>query len=333
MELLYFYHSDYLGSVEFVTDMRGEAYQLARTAKLGGFFLNTPWGDRPLRNKPGACFSAGARLPRWRGNFYYGARYVVYPERSLGDPKISVWLSVEPLAARDANLSPYHFVKNNPLILVDPNGMTWDPANDTEGLAKYLREDVNEKIEDKQATISKANEKIEKYKNKDNWSEEKRNEKIKKQEGKIASAQEDIKYLSTIITALDDMKNSNKVFSFQASSSIVNYISMDGDGKIIVPYNSMANLVHESIHGGQVANGLVTPLGGTQILFATEFTALDAEVQAYRAQLAYSYGSMPKSELGSLTGYSLITPESIKGIYYITLDRLTGNEIRNYPYQ
>ena len=54
------------------------------------------------------------------GNYYYGARYY--------DPKISVWLSVDPLSSRDPSLLPYHFVKNNPLMLVDPNGMTWDPA-------------------------------------------------------------------------------------------------------------------------------------------------------------------------------------------------------------
>ena len=36
LEIIYFYHPDYLGSTEFITDMRGEPYQ---------FFLNTPWGD------------------------------------------------------------------------------------------------------------------------------------------------------------------------------------------------------------------------------------------------------------------------------------------------
>lgn len=48
------------------------------------------------------------------GNYYYGARYY--------DPTISVWLSVDPLANQYPNLSPYVFVANNPLNLVDPDG-------------------------------------------------------------------------------------------------------------------------------------------------------------------------------------------------------------------
>jgi len=62
-----------------------------------------------------AYFSEGARLPRGRGNFYYGARYY--------DPQISVWLSVDPLAGEAPYLTPYRFSFNNPLNVIDPNGM------------------------------------------------------------------------------------------------------------------------------------------------------------------------------------------------------------------
>jgi RHS repeat-associated protein len=48
------------------------------------------------------------------GNYYYGARYY--------DPKISVWLSVDPLASEAAHLTPYHFVSNSPLNRIDPDG-------------------------------------------------------------------------------------------------------------------------------------------------------------------------------------------------------------------
>ncbi len=164
LEIIYFYHPDYLGSVEFLTDMRGEPYQPVRRSRGGGgFFLNTPWGDqvfrkspvgfysagaslprgqesqfaknhtsfssrfrfngkewegRALKNKPGAYFSEGASLPRGKGNYYYGARYY--------DPKISVWLSVDPLADEYPSLSPYNFVANNPIMLIDPTGLERD---------------------------------------------------------------------------------------------------------------------------------------------------------------------------------------------------------------
>lgn len=49
------------------------------------------------------------------GVYYYGARYY--------DPKVSVWLSVDPLAHEFSSWTPYHFVHNNPLNLIDPTGM------------------------------------------------------------------------------------------------------------------------------------------------------------------------------------------------------------------
>lgn len=131
VNVMYWYHPDYLGSVEAVTDADGEVYQ---------FFHNTIWGDRPSGNNPVDCFREGARLPRGRqqqkaflfnnftsryrfngkerdwetGNYYYGARYY--------DPEISVWLGVDPLASTSANLTPYHFVSGNPLNRIDPDG-------------------------------------------------------------------------------------------------------------------------------------------------------------------------------------------------------------------
>ncbi|MCR9155591.1 MAG: RHS repeat-associated core domain-containing protein, partial [Bacteroidetes bacterium] len=119
LELLYFYHSDYLGSVEFVTDMRGEAYQ---------FFLNTPWGEN-LENQFARNYTAfssrfrfnGKEWDEETGNFYYGARYY--------DPKVSIWLSADPLAGEAPHLTPYRFSFNNPLNVVDPDGLfedEWD---------------------------------------------------------------------------------------------------------------------------------------------------------------------------------------------------------------
>jgi len=53
-----------------------------------------------------------------RGLYYYGARYY--------HPKVSVWLSVDPKASKYPSLSPYVFVANNPVMLIDPNGMEID---------------------------------------------------------------------------------------------------------------------------------------------------------------------------------------------------------------
>jgi len=142
VKIIYFYHPDYLGSTEFITDMRGEPYQpVRRSLGEGGFFLNTPWGDQALRKSLVGFFSAGASLPRWQenqyaksytsfssrfrfngkewdeetGNYYYGARYY--------NPKVSVWLSVDPMSDQRPSLTPYNFMSNNPVMRIEPTGM------------------------------------------------------------------------------------------------------------------------------------------------------------------------------------------------------------------
>ena len=57
----------------------------------------------------------GKELDPETGNYYYGARYY--------DPKISVWLSVDPLSHLSPNQTPYHFMSNNPIMRIDPDGL------------------------------------------------------------------------------------------------------------------------------------------------------------------------------------------------------------------
>ena len=58
-------------------------------------------------------FSAKERDPE-TGYSYFGSRYY--------SSDLSVWLSVDPMAAKYPSLSPYVYCANNPVILVDPNG-------------------------------------------------------------------------------------------------------------------------------------------------------------------------------------------------------------------
>jgi RHS repeat-associated protein len=54
------------------------------------------------------------------GYSYFGARYY--------DSDLSVWLSVDPMAGKYPGISPYAYCANNPVMLVDPNGMDIDPT-------------------------------------------------------------------------------------------------------------------------------------------------------------------------------------------------------------
>lgn len=57
----------------------------------------------------------GKELDPETGNQYYGARYY--------DPKVSIWLSVDPMSSERSWLTPYNFVQNNPVHRSDPTGL------------------------------------------------------------------------------------------------------------------------------------------------------------------------------------------------------------------
>jgi len=78
------------------------------------------------------CLSREAvRFGKETGNYYYGARYGVYPEHSRRDPKWSIWLSVDPLAEMYPATSSYAYVANNPINAIDPDGRIIIPIHGT----------------------------------------------------------------------------------------------------------------------------------------------------------------------------------------------------------
>ena len=107
--LCYFYHPDHLGSSSFITGATGEPTQHLEYLPFGELFIE----ERSTWNTP-YKFSA-KELDDETGYSYFGARYY--------DPNISIWLSVDPLSDLFPGYSPYNYALNNPLRLIDPNGM------------------------------------------------------------------------------------------------------------------------------------------------------------------------------------------------------------------
>jgi RHS repeat-associated protein len=56
----------------------------------------------------------GKELDNETGMYYYGARYY--------EPRLSVWMSVDPMAEKYPNMSPFGYCANNPVNAIDPDG-------------------------------------------------------------------------------------------------------------------------------------------------------------------------------------------------------------------
>ena len=111
--LQFFYHPDHLGSSSFITNLEGEVVQHIEYVPFGEVFIeerNDVWNTPYLFN--------AKEFDEETGMYYYGARYY--------EPRLSLWMSTDPKQEIFPYLSTYAFCKNNPIIVVDPNGMEWD---------------------------------------------------------------------------------------------------------------------------------------------------------------------------------------------------------------
>ncbi len=107
---IYFYHPDHLGTNTLITDLHGDPYQ---------FFVNLPYGETMIEQSNIVDYDNpykfnGKELDTETGLYYYGARYY--------DPKLSGWLSVDPLAEEFTSQTPYAAFSCNPIINIDPDG-------------------------------------------------------------------------------------------------------------------------------------------------------------------------------------------------------------------
>jgi RHS repeat-associated protein len=105
----YFYHPDHLGSTSFITDASGEVFQHLEYFAFGETLVE----EHSNTNRTPYLFN-GKELDEETGLYYYGARYY--------DPKTSVFQSVDPSAEKYPFLTPYAYVANNPVNVIDPDG-------------------------------------------------------------------------------------------------------------------------------------------------------------------------------------------------------------------
>lgn len=108
--LQFFYHPDHLGSSSFITNLDGEVVQHIEYVPFGEVFIeerNNVWNTLYLFNAKG--------FDEETGMYYYGARYY--------DPRLSLWMSTDPMQEKYSHINTYCYAFNNPLNFVDLHGM------------------------------------------------------------------------------------------------------------------------------------------------------------------------------------------------------------------
>ena len=112
-KMQFYYHPDHLGSSSYITNLEGEVVQHIEYVPFGEVFIeerNNIWNTPYLFN--------AKEFDEETGLYYYGARYY--------DPRLSLWLSIDPKEEKYSNVSTYCYVISNPLKYTDPTGMEID---------------------------------------------------------------------------------------------------------------------------------------------------------------------------------------------------------------
>ena len=113
--LQFYYHADHLGSTSYITNLDGEVVQHVEYVPFGEVFIeerNNTWNTPYLFN--------AKEFDEETGLYYYGARYY--------DPRLGLWMSVDPLQEKYPNITSYCYNVNNPIRFVDSDGHEPTPA-------------------------------------------------------------------------------------------------------------------------------------------------------------------------------------------------------------
>ena len=108
-KMQFFYHPDHLGSSSYITNLDGEVAQHIEYVPFGEVFIeerNNTWNTPYLFN--------AKEFDEETGMYYYGARYY--------EPRLSLWMTVDPKMEKYQNVSAYVYCLNNPLKIIDPDG-------------------------------------------------------------------------------------------------------------------------------------------------------------------------------------------------------------------
>ena len=130
---LFFYHSDHLGSANWITNSQGQAVQYIHYMPFGELWENQQAFEYDERFK-----FTGKERDAETGYDYFGARYYL----SL----LGIWLSPDPFIDKNIGISSYAFCSWNPINRLDPNGMDGIEIDKRGFIINYDKTNYNDNI-------------------------------------------------------------------------------------------------------------------------------------------------------------------------------------------
>ena len=230
--------------------------------------------------------SSNDLLPNSKEFSSFSGLYMYDNEARNRDPLFNRFTSVDPMAEKYPDFSPYTVCANNPLRIVDPSGKYWeDPEKAVE-----LEKEVNKRIKKIKKNRSENQEKL----NKKNISEKEK----KKLNNKISEANDMIALLNKGIENIRQLgEDTNNTYTLSDSNRGGNSFVRRGesDGIIYIDAPTVGTTLHEIAHVSQslnegeltFTNGFLDNAGGRDY----KKCALN-EVEAYKIQYSFD-GKFP----------------------------------------
>ncbi|MDQ5986427.1 MAG: hypothetical protein CSYNP_02151 [Syntrophus sp. SKADARSKE-3] len=107
---MYYYHSDGLGSITAISDAQGNIFQQYAYDTFGNITTQTGNIQQPY------AFT-GREYDKETGMYFYRARYY--------DPMVGRLVTKDPIGFAGGDVNLYNYVRNNPVMRVDPWGNAW----------------------------------------------------------------------------------------------------------------------------------------------------------------------------------------------------------------